>query len=132
LGRLCVVYAQKAQKLGACGGLKKAERVPGTRLGRWWLFSVQRSLHCMGHDIFSCTSKRNGHGPGHRPVPVMTEAQYQLSSFKKSLKLMRGTWQKKKGGTGFLCTNGEVVGQSGAGGALRLITARTYLLGRMG
>ena len=45
---------------------------------------------------------------------------------------MRGTWQKKKRGTGFLCTNGEVVGQSAAGGALRLITARTYLLGRMG
>jgi hypothetical protein len=32
-------------KIGASGGLKKAERVPGTRLGRWWLFSVQRSLH---------------------------------------------------------------------------------------
>ena len=31
-------YAQKGQKIGACGGLKKAERVPGTRL-----VAVQRS-----------------------------------------------------------------------------------------
>ena len=34
-------------KRRACGGLKKPERVSGTRLSRWWLFSVQRSLHCM-------------------------------------------------------------------------------------
>jgi len=40
-------YASFMPKIGACGGLKKAERVPGTRLGRWLLFSVQRSLHCL-------------------------------------------------------------------------------------
>ena len=53
LGRLCVVYAQKAQKLGACGGLKKAERVPGTRLGRWWLSSEKnrRKHHTSGYDF---------------------------------------------------------------------------------
>ena len=34
-------------KRRACGGLKKPERVSGTRLSRWLLFSVQRSLHCM-------------------------------------------------------------------------------------
>jgi hypothetical protein len=44
--------SQKGQKTGASGGLKKAERVPGTRLDRWWLFSVQRSLHRMITVIF--------------------------------------------------------------------------------
>ena len=47
-----------------------AERVPGTRLGRWWLFSVQRSLNCMDkpHTEFQLSkSFRRGDPTPHDP-----------------------------------------------------------------
>ena len=47
----------KSQKTGACGGLNKAERIFETRLGRWWQFSVQRSLHCMVFVVCFLSSK---------------------------------------------------------------------------
>jgi len=48
-------------KIGACGGLKKAERVPGTRLSRWLLFSVPvPSIVCRTH--YSLKTRKKGMG----------------------------------------------------------------------